>query len=132
MPTGGCMCGNVRYEVQGDMEAQILCHCYDCRKISGTTYSTNALQSKDGFKILQGTPKEHKKTADSGSNITSFFCGDCGSTMWRESDSYTGKMIIKVGTLDDHSILDNFSTKIELFTKNRPKWVGTQEGAAQK
>ncbi|KAF5845783.1 hypothetical protein GGP41_009584 [Bipolaris sorokiniana] len=73
MPTGGCMCGNVRYEVQGDMEAQILCHCYDCRKISGTTYSTNALHGKDGFKILQGTPKEHKKTADSGNNITSFF-----------------------------------------------------------
>jgi predicted transglutaminase-like cysteine proteinase len=52
--------------------------------------------------------------------------------MWRESDSYTGKLILKVGTLDDPSILDNFNPKVELFTAHRPKWVGTQEGAAQK
>ena len=38
----------------------------------------------------------------------------------------------QMGTLDDTSILDNFTTDAELFTKNRPKWVGAQEGAAQK
>jgi hypothetical protein len=125
------MCGNVRYEVQGDANAQVLCHCYDCRKISGSTYSSNGMYSSDGFKVIQGTPKQHKKTADSGNEIVSYFCGDCGSTMWRQSDSFPGKMIIKMGTLDDTSILDNFNTNAELFTKNRPKWVGAQEGAAQ-
>jgi hypothetical protein len=35
-----------------------------------------------------------------------------------------------VGTLDDTKILDNL--KMELFVGHRPKWVGTQEGAAQK
>jgi hypothetical protein len=38
----------------------------------------------------------------------------------------------QTGTLDDHSLLDNFKTDAELFTANRPKWVGAQEGAAQK
>jgi hypothetical protein len=39
---------------------------------------------------------------------------------------------LKVGTLDDTSILDDFKVDVELFAKTRPKWVGAQEGAAQK
>ncbi|KAF1831953.1 hypothetical protein BDW02DRAFT_571525 [Decorospora gaudefroyi] len=132
MPSGGCICGNVRYEVQGDGEANVLCHCMDCRKISGSAYSTNAVYPEDVFKVTKGTPKQHKKTAEGGQEIISNFCGDCGSTMWREGKTFAGKRIIKVGTLDDTSILDNFKTNAELFTKNRPKWVGAQDGAAQK
>ncbi|KAH8724999.1 Mss4-like protein [Phaeosphaeriaceae sp. PMI808] len=132
MPTGGCMCGNVTYEVQGDSGASILCHCYDCRKISGSTYSSNSLFSSEGFKVTKGTPKEHKKIADSGNEFTSSFCGDCGSTMWRAGSSFPGKLVIKAGTLDDTSIIDNYEVNAELFTKNRPAWVGTVEGAAQK
>ncbi|KAF1941338.1 hypothetical protein EJ02DRAFT_206336 [Clathrospora elynae] len=132
MPSGGCLCGNVRYEVTGDQEASILCHCLDCRKISGSTYSSNAVYSEDKFKITKGTPKQHKMTADSGKEIISSFCGDCGSTMWREGDTFASKRVVKAGTLDDTSIVDNFKTDAELFVANRPKWVGTQEGAAQK
>ncbi|KAH7384665.1 Mss4-like protein [Pyrenochaeta sp. MPI-SDFR-AT-0127] len=132
MPVGGCMCGNVRYEVAGDSQASILCHCYDCRKISGSTYSSNSIFSDEGFKVTKGTPKQHKKTADGGNEIISQFCGDCGSTMWREGTTFPGKKIIKAGTLDDTSILDNYKVNVELFTANRPKWVGTQDGADQK
>ena len=39
---------------------------------------------------------------------------------------------IKVGTLDDTKILDNLKMDAELFVGHRPKWVGTQESAAQK
>lgn len=31
------------------------------------------MYSEDKFKITQGTPKQYKKTADSGKEITSFF-----------------------------------------------------------
>jgi hypothetical protein len=68
--------------------------------------------------------------------------------MWRDGASFPGKRIIKVcpqslsshsfltveqvGTLDDTSILDNLNMNAELFVDHRPKWVGVQEGAAQK
>ncbi|KAF2830852.1 hypothetical protein CC86DRAFT_343926 [Ophiobolus disseminans] len=132
MPSGGCMCGNVRYEVAGDSEASILCHCADCRKIGGSTYSSNSVYSADGFKVTKGTPKQHKKVADGGNEIISNFCGDCGSTMWREGKTFEGKRIVKAGTLDDTSLLDNFKVDAELYSGTRPKWVGAQEGAAQK
>jgi len=126
------MCGNVRYEVQGDSEASILCHCVDCRKISGGAYSCNSVYSDEGFKVVQGTTKQHKKVADTGNEITSHFCGDCGSTMWRQGATFPGKLIVKAGTLDDTGILDNYKVNAELYANTRPKWIAAQEGAAQK
>jgi len=131
MPSGSCICGNVRYEVQGDSGASILCHCVDCRKISGGAFSANSVFSDEGFKVTQGTPKQHKKKADGGNEIVSNFCGDCGSTMWRQGATFPGKVIVKAGTLDDTKILDNFKADAELYAPTRPKWLPAQEGAAQ-
>merc|ERR1712032_1072585 len=57
MAQGGCMCGNVRYTVEGDPVMKALCHCVDCRKITGSTYSTNSIYPEGGFKVTQGTPR---------------------------------------------------------------------------
>ncbi|KAF2110697.1 Mss4-like protein [Lophiotrema nucula] len=129
---GGCMCGNIRYTVEGEPVGTALCHCRDCRKISGSTYSSNAIYPEDGFKLVKGSPKKHVKTADGGNEITSFFCGDCGSTMWRDTASFAGNKVIKVGTLDDDNALKTHEPKIELFTPTRVPWVPEIPGAEQK
>jgi hypothetical protein len=46
--------------------------------------------------------------------------------------SHSFLTVEQVGTLDDTSILDNLNMNAELFVDHRPKWVGVQEGAAQK
>lgn len=70
---GGCVCENIRYSIEGEPVMNALCHCLDCRKISGSVYSTNAVYPEGGFKLLKGTPKQHTKTADGGNTITSHF-----------------------------------------------------------
>ncbi|KAF2260586.1 hypothetical protein CC78DRAFT_24682 [Lojkania enalia] len=128
---GGCMCGNVRYSVEGEPAMKALCHCTDCRKITGSTYSTNALFPEEGFKVLQGTTKQHSKVADGGNTITSHFCGDCGSTMWREGPTFKGLKVIKVGTLDDPDALTKAKPDAELFTSTRVEWVSEVPNAKQ-
>jgi hypothetical protein len=44
----------------------------------------------------QGNLKEISKVADSGKNITSYFCGDCGTTLFRKGDSFPNNVILKV------------------------------------
>ncbi|RMZ74439.1 glutathione-dependent formaldehyde-activating [Pyrenophora seminiperda CCB06] len=124
MAPGGCFCGNVRYEAQGEPEAQIVCHCLDCRKISGSTYSCNGLYPGEAFKVTKGTPKEHKTKSASGSEVTSGFCGDCGSTMFRYGNTFGDKRVM--GTLDDTNMLNNFKANAELFVKDKPQWVGAR------
>nr|POE59795.1 putative glutathione-dependent formaldehyde-activating enzyme [Quercus suber] len=131
MPTGGCFCGKVRIEYTGDIQAKALCHCQDCRKVSGSTYSTNIIVPGDGFSVTSGTTKTFAKTADSGNTITSHFCGDCGSTLFREGKTFGPAKVVKVGVLDDASAFDAAKPAIELYAPERVGWVSKVEGADQ-
>jgi len=132
MPSGSCFCGATKIEYTGDIQAKALCHCLDCRKISGSTYSTNFIVPEDGFKVTSGKPKTITKTADSGNEITSHFCGDCGSTLFRDGASFPGSKIIKVGVMDDAEVLNDGKPMVELFAPERVNWVSEIGGAAQK
>jgi hypothetical protein len=81
--------------------------------------------------VTKGTPKQFAKPADSGKTITSFFCGDCGSTLWRETETYGDAKIIKVGTMDGDSALEDAKPAVELFVVNRPSWLPAVVGAQQ-
>ncbi|WP_429566986.1 GFA family protein [Paraburkholderia sp. JPY419] len=34
--TGRCLCGAVQYKAHGDSLAQLICHCSDCQRASGS------------------------------------------------------------------------------------------------
>ena len=89
---------------------------------------------EDDFKVLSGNAKPISKTGDSGNTITSHFCGDCGSTMWRDGLGFPGRKIIKMGTLDDVDALAKAKAKptVELYAPRRVDWVTEIPGAAQK
>ncbi|KAH7312503.1 DUF636 domain protein [Stachybotrys elegans] len=125
---GGCLCGAIRIKSTGDVVAKALCHCLDCRKITGSLFSTNIIVPEESFSVTKGTPKEFAKTADSGKTMTSYFCGDCGSTLWRASETYRGSKIIKAGTLDGDALEDTAKPAVELFVKNRIPWLPAFEG----
>ena len=38
----------------GEPNAHVLCHCLDCRKISGSNYSNNLVIPEDNFKVVSG------------------------------------------------------------------------------
>jgi len=134
MPTGSCFCGNIKVEYSGEPAMTALCHCADCRKISGGNYSNNIVVPVTNFKILSGTPKEISKIADSGKEITSSFCGDCGTTLWRHGDAFGGRdgmRLIKAGILDDLNVINSIKPGAELFSPERVSWVPAVDGAGQ-
>ncbi|EXJ89350.1 hypothetical protein A1O3_02417 [Capronia epimyces CBS 606.96] len=134
MPTGSCFCGNIKVEYSGEPASTALCHCADCRKMSGGLYSYNVLVPSANFKVTAGTPKEISKIADSGKPITNCFCPDCGTTLFRYGDSFggvDGLRIIKAGILDDVDVINHLKPGAELFTSRRIKWVASLDGAAQ-
>ncbi|OQN95899.1 hypothetical protein B0A48_17736 [Cryoendolithus antarcticus] len=131
MPAGGCFCGKVRLQYDGDAQVKALCHCADCKKITGSTYSTNIVVPGSGFSITSGKPKMVPTQADSGKTISSAICADCGSTMYREGETFGDSKVIKAGTLDDASGLEGAKPDIELYAPQRVSWVAKVEGAKQ-
>lgn len=78
-----------------------------------------------------GKPKQISKVADTGKNITSHFCGDCGTTLFRTGESFPEAVIIKAGVLDDPEWPNENVPKGELFSGERVKWCAPVNEAAQ-
>jgi len=48
---GGCLCGAVRYEVHGALRPVVMCHCTQCRRVTGHHMAATAARHGD-FQLL--------------------------------------------------------------------------------
>ncbi|CCF34455.1 hypothetical protein CH063_06444 [Colletotrichum higginsianum] len=131
MPTASCLCKAITVNILGKPMAAALCHCSECRKISGSAFGFNwVLASKDVE--VTGTPKTFTTTAKSGNAVISHFCSDCGVTLWRDGPATKGMMYFKAGTLDDWKDQSSMAPFAEIFTSRRLSWVNAVPNAVQK
>ena len=93
--TGGCQCGAVRYEARGPLADVTACHCGQCRRQSGHLYATTSVARQDLTLIEERGLKWYRASATARRG----FCGDCGSTLFWESDDGDATAIL-AGSLD--------------------------------
>lgn len=83
--TGGCLCGNIRYEAAETPYNITHCHCVDCRKSSGAAFVTWATFHLDYFRVTAGKLREVR-----WADRIRAFCPDCGTPItFRGSDIAT-------------------------------------------
>lgn len=115
--SGGCQCGNVRYEVSGTPQHVALCHCESCRKSSGAPMVSWAAFAEDEFKVTKG---EAKTFNSSGKSMRSF-CPDCGTGLYfRNAEMLPGIVDIQSATLDNP---DAFPAQVQIQTADRIGWM---------
>lgn len=84
---GGCLCGAVKYKLEGELFDARSCHCSTCRKAFSAQASAYALVDPAAFSWLCG---EHLLTHYESGNATGLqFCSRCGSTL---SGTYQGEI----------------------------------------
>ena len=54
MYTGECFCGEVKYEISGELFAMYCCHCSICRKMCGASFTTNGSVEANSFRVTHG------------------------------------------------------------------------------
>jgi hypothetical protein len=99
--TGGCLCGQRRYRIAGELPAIVACHCSHCRRTSGSAYSINLVLDESQI-TWEGTPPAgYADTPDSGLALERLFCNRCGSSLASRAAAFPGKLIVKAGSLDN-------------------------------
>ena len=97
MLNGGCLCGEVAFEVADDFQFLNFCHCTQCRQTTGSAHASNLFTDAENFRWLSGEDKV-KRYDMPGRSITSAFCTECGSGLPYKSLS-SGRFIVPAGTL---------------------------------
>ncbi len=116
--SGGCACGNVRYEVKGEPVMNGHCQCDKCRHLSGCGHSDMMFFMKDQVK-LSGNMTDWSYVADSGANAMRHFCPKCGSPIAGTGDGAPMMIGITAGSLDDPSA---YKPQIVVFARGDREW----------
>ena len=95
---GSCLCGTVRFEVDGPLDDVSHCHCSMCRKAHGAAFATYANVPSARHRFTQG--EAALKAYRSSGTVERVFCSQCGSPMlWRDAVHYPGSTSFPLGAL---------------------------------
>src|SRR5579875_464286 len=115
MLTGGCKCGHVRYETDGEPRSATLCYCEDCRRATGAhvvawfTVPAASLRFTTAPKRVVSSD-----IADRG------FCPECGTQIYWQSRREPALIDITTGSLDEPDLVP---PRDHVQTASRPAWA---------
>ena len=126
MLKGSCLCGSVKYEIDGELSAVTNCHCALCRKASGSAFASGATIAAASFRLIAG--KDLLKEWESSPGYHRVFCGQCGSPILKRKDRDPEHLRFRPGTLDsDPGVKMSKHTHV----KSKAPWVEINDGLPQ-
>jgi hypothetical protein len=115
--SGSCLCGNVRFEVEGVFERFYLCHCEYCRKDTGSAHAANLFSSTAKLKWISGEDKVRSFNLPSTLH-TKCFCSICGSALPKMQMNGT-LLVVPAGSLNDEI---RIRPNAHIFVSSKAGW----------
>ena len=109
MHSGHCLCGAVKYEVDGPIRDVIACHCEECQRVSSHFVAATAAHHSD----VAITEDEGLAWYEGTSSIRRGFCKLCGSTLFFDHGPDL-PMGIAAGSLDNS---DDVKIAVHIWTE---------------
>lgn len=104
---GGCLCADVRFVATGHPKRVGVCHCLDCRKMTGSLFSACAIFGQEAVAI-EGETRAYEGR---------FSCVRCGSFVFGRSDD---EVEVSLGAFDEPNQL---VPTYELWTVRRERFL---------
>lgn len=120
--TGGCLCGQVRYEARGEPVNVRACHCRLCQQVTGQAFYARALFPNAAVSVT-GEYRRHPSSAalDRG------FCPTCGATLFAIRHD-PAMFAVSLASLDEPHVL---APTDHIWTSRKLPWVCIEDGVAQ-
>jgi hypothetical protein len=96
---GGCLCGAVRFRVEGPLGEAGYCHCTRCQKRTGTAASANVGLGEARFEFVSGEELVRGWRHPSG-GFEKCFCSRCGAHLFSRDPEDPTRMGLRLGALD--------------------------------
>ncbi|WP_420890912.1 GFA family protein [Marinobacter suaedae] len=107
--SASCDCGQLVLDITTPVVTQVVCHCSDCRGMTGLPYVDIAFFEPDGCKAL-GESRPTTMKGGSGIEKTYFACPECGAAVYATVGALKGACVVIASRLS--SPLDESSTHI--------------------
>ena len=126
MYKGSCLCGEVKFELDGPINDIVFCHCSECRRVQGSAFATNGNVATSDFRYVAG--KDLLTAFESSPGKTKFFCSKCGSPMLSTNTNFPHNARIRLGTIQT-AITERPSCHI--FVDSKANWENITDDLPQ-
>ena len=123
--TGGCPCGDLRYELTRQPMFTHCCHCTHCQKLTGSAFVLNTIIENDGIRILSGSLNVTDGPSESGRPHDIYRCAKCQTAVWSDYGRRPNYRFVRVGTLDEPS---SIKPDAHIFVRSKLDWVVIPKG----
>ncbi len=97
MLNGGCHCGKIRYEIEGERFDHTLCHCSICRKTTGAPAVAWFTTRPESLRLTEGELTVHRSSPGGERG----FCGACGTQITFRGLDTPDEVDVTTCSLDD-------------------------------
>ncbi len=119
MLNGSCACGRVLYELRGSLLGPVTyCHCWRCRKHSGSSFGTTAGVKAGDLVFTQG--EELLSSWESSPGTYRYFASCCGSPLYKREGDDAPFLGFRLGTLDSDP---GVKAAMHFMTGSQAPWV---------
>lgn len=120
---GSCLCGEVRFEIDGEFASFYLCHCAYCRKDTGSAHAANLFSSTATIKWLSGVTNIRLFNLPT-TRHSKCFCTTCGSPL--PIEQMNGELlVVPAGALNSEL---RVRPNAHIFVSSRAGWDDSLEG----
>jgi len=117
---GSCLCGGVRFVLEGEPHTARHCHCKRCRLARGAAHASNLVHPLAGFRFTAGEDRVASYKIPEARYFTQCFCADCGGKV-PTLDAGREIAIVPLGALDDPPPI---RPQEHIWTASIPSWSG--------
>src|SRR5215210_6573803 len=115
--TGGCMCGAVRYRLDGDPFDCGWCHCTTCQRASGAPAMVFAAVKAGEWVVTEGEAEIRR--VRSSSFAQRLFCDRCGTPLATDYEIQPDTFDFTITTLDQP---DAIHPEFHIFWSSKVAW----------
>jgi len=117
---GECLCGAVTFEIEGEPQAFYLCHCRQCRQVTGSGFASNMLITPEAIRWTKGEDNL-VRYEDPERDFFKRFCKTCGSGM-PHLNRDGSRLTVPVGCLTSSP---SMSPQANIFVSETADWLKT-------
>jgi hypothetical protein len=126
MLSGACLCGAVRYEIDGRPRFMYRCYCEKCRAASGAPFANNLIVDSAQFHVRAG--RQALAAFESSPGKHRCFCSRCGSPIYSHGEKTQHYVSVRCGTLKEDPDL---RVAYHAFVASKAPWVEISDGQPQ-
>lgn len=123
---GSCLCGGVRYRIEGELGPIVICHCSRCRKANGSAFQAVSPVAAGDFQLQSG--QELLAEYESSPGVFRVFCHVCASPLYSRRTATPDVLRLRIGSLDTPVAS---RPAAHIFAASKAEWYDIRDDAPQ-